>query len=500
MDKFQGITQYHDGMVVTDYVNMIPMGSLCVDRVGEVPLNDPSFVPGNCRGSFIDSHGNVYVVIDNQLHRYSFNEDGTIKLHSNFFTLFNSAGMITFCESSIKPSTVYLCDGEFIYCWMPESLGPGRPAFRVRMLWLPGVTPISEPHNGSVSFYDYVTMRDRTKLTGNWSKCSAICWFDNRLVMTCKDENTCYITCTDPDRFIRDPSNDPWDDTTGADLWHNKYPSNNGADALNQVVAYRGQLYFFNAYSIEVWGRTGDEDAPIQSNTTSVIHHGGRNPVIINDQIFFISRDKIGGEHVATLAQQGLEIISNTEIDKRMGTPIDLRPITQRHEPNVAVRTNERDYFVYGFGHWWRWKTPNGETESVLESILENLSVTTTGRLIRFDENSRNSVNGKRIERYIRDGFEQFPKRVIFRRFVVTMDTGRNSEIVEEGDKGIYLSLSTNNGLSFAQRHYRKLGRAGFNNKVMEWRNLGSGNSILIELGTSSPYKLQLYDIAVEAQ
>jgi hypothetical protein len=318
--------------------------------------------------------------------------------------------------------------------------------------------------------------------------------------MTCKSENTCYLTCTDPDRFIRNPAEDPWDDTTGGDLWHNKYPSNNGADSLNQVVSYRGQLYFFNQYSIEMWGRTGDEDAPIQSNTTSVIHHGGRNPLIVNDQIFFISKDKIGGEHVATFAKEGFQIISNTEIDKRMGSPIDLRPITQRHEPNIAVRTNERDYFVYGFEHWWRWKTPNGETESVLESILENLSVTTTGRLIRFDEESRNSVNGKRIERYIRDGFEQFQKRVIFRRFVITMDTGRNSETLTEDNKGIYLALSTNNGLSFAQRHYRKLGRSGLNNKVIEWRNLGSGNSVLIEVGTSAPYKLQLYDIAVEAQ
>ena len=120
-----------------------------------------------------------------------------------------------------------------------------------------------------------------------------------------------------------------------------------------------------------------------------------------------------------------------------MGTPLDVRAITQRHEPILAVRTNERDYFMYGFGHWWRWKTPQGETESVLESILENLSVTTSGRLIKFDEESRNSVNGKRIERYIRDGFQQFNKRVIFRRFGLTMDTGRNSEVVTEEDKGI---------------------------------------------------------------
>jgi hypothetical protein len=499
VDKFQGIAQYHDGMVVTDYVNMIPMGNLCVDRVGETPIEDPGFVAGNCRGSFIDSSHNIYVVVDNEIRRYKLELDGSVVYRHVLTTLIRSTGPVTFCESSLKPSVVYVCDGEFIYCWSATTLGSRQP-YTVSMLWLPGVTPTGPDHDAGISFSDYVKDIDRSKLTGKWSKCDSIDWFDNRLVMTCKSENTCYLTCTDPDRFIRNPAEDPWDDTTGGDLWHNKYPSNNGADSLNQVVSYRGQLYFFNQYSIEMWGRTGDEDAPIQSNTTSVIHHGGRNPLIVNDQIFFISKDKIGGEHVATFTKEGFQIISNTEIDKRMGSPIDLRPITQRHEPNIAVRTNERDYFVYGFEHWWRWKTPNGETESVLESILENLSVTTTGRLIRFDEESRNSVNGKRIERYIRDGFEQFQKRVIFRRFVITMDTGRNSETLTEDNKGIYLALSTNNGLSFAQRHYRKLGRSGLNNKVIEWRNLGSGNSVLIEVGTSAPYKLQLYDIAVEAQ
>lgn len=502
MDKFNGITRYHDGMVVADYVNMIPMGNLCVDRVGETPIPDASFAAGNCRGSFIDSGNNVYVVVDNSIKRYHIEPDGSVIPHGTMLQMVRTTGPVSFCESSLKPSVVYFCDGEFIYCWMISTdVSLGYTAFAVKMLWLPGVTPMITPHNGTISFLDYARDNDRRKLTGKWSKCSHICWFDNRLVMTCKEENTCYLTCTDPDRFIRSPgTTDPWDETTGGDLWHNKYPSNNGADSLNCVVSYRGQLYFFNQYSIEVWGRTGDEDAPIQSNTTSVIHHGGRNPIIINDQIFFISRDKIGGEHIATLTQQGLQVISNNEIDKRMGTPLDVRAITQRHEPILAVRTNERDYFMYGFGHWWRWKTPQGETESVLESILENLSVTTSGRLIKFDEESRNSVNGKRIERYIRDGFQQFNKRVIFRRFGLTMDTGRNSEVVTEEDKGIYLALSTNNGLSFAQRHYRKMGRSGLNNKVIEWRNLGSGNSVLVEVGTSAPYKLQIYDIAVEAQ
>ena len=499
MDKFNGIAEYHDGMVVTDYVNMIPMGNTCVDRVGETPIPDNTFTPGECRGSFIDSHSNIYVVVNEEVRRYKKEADGSITPCGVILKVKKYGTPVSFCESSLKPSVVYMCDGEFIYCWMLiTDEQQGYEAFKVKMLYLPGVSPLTSMANAQISFEDYVSGSDLTKLTGSWSKCRYVCWFDNRLVMTCVDENTCYLTCTDPDRFIRNPLNNPWNDTTGADLWHNKYPSNNGADTMNRVVSYRGQLYFFNQYSIEAWGRTGDEDAPIQSNTTSVIHHGGRNPLVIADEIFFISEDKIGGHHIAKISPEGFSIISNIEIDKRMGSPLDIRAITQRHEPIIAVRVNERDYFMYGFNHWWRWKTPSGETESVFESILEELSVTTSGRLIRFDEESRNSVNGKRIERYIREGFQQFKKRVIFRRFVATMDTGRKTEVSD--DSGIYLALSINNGLSFGQRHYRKLGQFGLNNKVIEWRNLGSGNSVLIELGTSAPYKLQLYDIAVEAQ
>ena len=35
MDKFEGITTFHDGLAVSDYVNMIPLGETCIDRIGE---------------------------------------------------------------------------------------------------------------------------------------------------------------------------------------------------------------------------------------------------------------------------------------------------------------------------------------------------------------------------------------------------------------------------------------------------------------------------------
>jgi hypothetical protein len=87
------------------------------------------------------------------------------------------------------------------------------------------------------------------------------------------------------------------------------------------------------------------------------------------------------------------------------------------------------------------------------------------------------------------------------------MDTGRYADdFLEQANKDadcnieIYIALSTNRGLTFSQPHYRKLGQAGENNKVVEWRNVGSGNSILAEVGTSALHKLQIYDVEILAQ
>ena len=82
------------------------------------------------------------------------------------------------------------------------------------------------------------------------------------------------------------------------------------------------------------------------------------------------------------------------------------------------------------------------------------------------------------------------------------MDTGRYGDEYPNADYGteVYVALSTNRGLNFGQPHFRKFGIAGHNNKVIEWRNLGSGNSVLLEVGTTALNHLQIYDIKIEAQ
>ena len=42
IDQFAGIRSFHDGMSVSDYVNMIPLENSCIDRLGERVLKESS--------------------------------------------------------------------------------------------------------------------------------------------------------------------------------------------------------------------------------------------------------------------------------------------------------------------------------------------------------------------------------------------------------------------------------------------------------------------------
>ena len=511
MGKFNGIVEYHDGLAVSEYMNMLPMGETCLDRVGDKVkflLGDP--VQGNFRGCFKDSEDNIYIVSGRSLWVSKLNTAKTdytapVKMqcwYGDDFHIFQtlSDGKITFCESGIKPTVVFMCDGQYIYMWNTTSNPSGditRDPFIVNMQVLPGM---------SVPGAETGTPRDNIIYPNVFDKFKNICWFDNKLVMRSSERNTVWISRTDPAYFFREVDKCPTYQASGFPLWNSWYSSTNSADKLVDIASFKGQLYFINTHSIEVWGRTGQEDSPIQSNTTQVIHIGGRSPLIIQDTLFIICKDACGHEGIGMFTD-GFAKISTPEIERRLGTPLDLQIITQRHENYLFVRQSESSGFLFREGRWSSWKPPREEPNPVACSIYGELAASIYGDILEFDENIRLTSNGKRIHRYIRDGFTQFQKRVIFRRIAITMDTGRYADdFLSQANKDadcnieIYIALSTNRGLTFSQPHYRKLGKAGENNKVVEWRNVGSGNSILAEVGTSALHKLQIYDVEILAQ
>lgn len=526
MGKFNGIVEYHDGIAVSEYMNMLPMGDTCLDRVGDTLKFQLGGIRYKYRGCFKDSEDHIYIVAGPKLWRMSPNpytkeyeapvEMQCWKEGALAPFMLRTEGSVSFCESSIKPTIVYLCDGQYIYMWnttVNASGLPSREKFIVNGEVLPGMeVPGGEnPRDGIaqpnvLEFLDNIHPDTFNRDSDGISFAASICWFDNKLVMRSSERNTVWISRTDPGYFYRTPNEVPTAQPNGFPLWNSWYSSTNSADKLVDIASFRGQLYLINTHSIEIWGRTGNEDSPIQSNTTQVVHFGGRSPLIVQDTLYLICRDASGHEGVGCFTDK-FQKISTPEIERRLGTPIDIQLISQRHENYVFVRTKESSGFLFREGRWSSWKSPQDEPNPVVATIYGELAVSLYGDVLEFDDSIRFTNSGKRLVRYIRDGFEQFPKRVIFRRVECVMDTGRYAEGFYSPDNQsvncnveMYVALSTNRGLSFSQPRYRTLGKSGQNSKVIEWRNLGSGNSVLLEIGTSALHRLQIYDLKIEAQ
>jgi hypothetical protein len=530
MASFDGIKEYHDGLAVSDYVNMLPLGDTCVDRVGDALVqNGGDFgAKTDVRGTFIDSNNMIYIAYGSAIYMAQYHQTTDtvddfepmmwyVGGEKTVLNMWNHSGKVTFCESSIKPSIVYCCDGEYIYLWNTtenKTSRIDRDPHIVNMMYLPEMvtgengSPIndSELVNGEFNIQDSLAGVPGSVSLSNWKNrnvsIDSICWFDNKLVGCDTAKNTVWITRTDPGWYFRELGQNPLNPDGRIDLWYNWYSSTNNADRLIDVASYGGQLYFFNSHSIEVWGRTGNEDSPIQPNTTQVVHFGGRNPLIYEGVLYFIASDSMNDEFIAAFSPQ-FQKLSNKEIERRLGRPADLQIITQRHENYLFVRNEDCSGFLFKDGRWSSWDSPVNAPYRIRNSIVRDYAVTDSGRLTKFDERIR-TTGGVRYNRYIRDGFAQFPKRVIFRRFYVIMDTGKTDRDLYDSEEmrnmEIYAAVSTNRGLSFSQRRYRKLGMAGHNDKMIEWRNLGSGNSFLIEFGTSSLHKLQIYGMGVDTQ
>ena len=545
MAEFNGIAEYHDGLAVSDYVNMIPLGSTCVDRIGDIKIREPvSQNQFKIRGTFVDSHHNIYIAFGPTLIRYEFDEssgelsqlpqvmqmvvDGELK----DFNFYDQNHRVTFCESSLKPSEVFACDGKFIYMWTTYD-GNTRPQyykFRVNVICPPNITRITEQKNGvQVNWpsdvpqpdFNSIVFGTQTMFTTEGIqlreafeeiRTDSIDWFDNRLVATQLSKNTVWLTRTDPMYYIRNATVDYLNaespDTGGYELWPNWYSSSANSDKLLTIKAYGGQLYFFNEHTIEIWGRTGNEDAPIQSNTQQVLHFGGTMPTIIEGVMFFVGIDSMNDHFIGAFSPQ-FSKLSNKEIERRLGTVDTLEKLSQYNETYLFVKNTDGDGFVLGGNKWWRWETPKNAEYRVYCSLIKDYALADNSAIIKFDKNRRIS-GGQRIPRSIRDGFAQLPKRAIIRKVELVADTGRtdlDSSLNPDGtindimaDKSVYCAVSINRGLSFSQRRYRTLGDLGHNDKVIEWRNLGSGNSILVEIGTSSLHKLQIYDLKVNLE
>lgn len=564
-DKFNGIASYHDGDVIADYENVIPIGDLIIDRVGEKRVTQPK--DAEPRGTYVDSIGNIYTVYGDEVYMTREGDTGVFSNNRMLMRngddiinskLLTSVGRVTFCESSVKPSTVYMCDGAYIYQWNTYSVDqdvayekPYMIQYLIRMMPSPDFIPnlsysedISELHdidqyailseNGDVNYKNlYSKYFDVVKV----EPITSISWFNNKLVATQQGKNTVWLTSTDPQQYFRYmlsdgsyrtnllgktlPNRSMWKVSSGtitSNLWNYWCSSTNSADRLNEAIAFNGQLFLLNNGSIEMWSATGIEDAPIQQNSMNTMYHGARCPLIISNVMYLVCKDKLGNEYIGCIVDGSFKRLSNSEIEKRINNKIkDIVPLIVRNVPNVVVRLIDDNssntvisYVVTESGLWWK-RTNNKFSEHSEWSIVDNYAITNKGGVIEFDEHSRLLVDGTPIMRKIVDFFTLFEGRKIINCIESVMDTGvmfgapsdeiKPNRIVNDNDivnRSVWIRLSTDKGHTFGKFLYRSLSKRGRNDSIVEWPALGSANNLLLEIGTSANYRFQIYKIRLQ--
>ena len=569
--EFAGIRSFHDGMSVSDYTNMIPLEASCIDRLGEHLVVERGSTKQKVLQTFVDSQKNVYVATDKSVMKLMYVGNNQWEVHSieaawggsfNYIDIESrTIENVTFCESTTKPSQVFMCDGKYVYYWntvalttpeVTESIRleyPTQDFYKRTKAFVASVLPLGdfEDFNRNLPWNVY-DLRDADATTGyrygwfpmlydgTWQpltnnykgtlwNCTSISWYENRLVVVTKDTNTVRLSKIRPDRWLipTQGSSDPrwlplqvfWNDDRGNPSYNfvpHAYISTASSALLQDAGAFAGQLFFLNDTSIEIWTNTYDEDTPIQQNTMSTIHFGGRSPCIVADRMYLICKDNWHNDFIAAIAQGGqIQRLSNDEIEKRIaGKAAIIRPLAVRDNSFIVVYCGDgyngidltRGLSVTRDGKWWTYdnryvKNHTFSVWSVITMNGEQFDVGNHGEFIRQDRDSRKHVDGSPILRFIRGCFTQLPVRGIVREVTVTCDTG----VSFDNERGkLYARISFDRGLSFGPYLYRSLGQPGKNDRQIVWRNCGSGNSFLLEFGTSDNVRFQLYEIGLEIQ
>ena len=535
ISEFKGIQQYHDGRPVSDYCNMIPLGNSVIDRHGETELasytHDRTAVE-----TFVDSLGNIYVAGLHAVRKYAKDSVSARTLLTNddgYSPDPDNGRFVTFAESSTKPSQVYLCDGTHVWYWNTQDADvtadkivpmyanryKAFEAFRIQF-------PIEPPEDWKQKPNPNQTDGKITEYIG-WPKAvtgkehiiNSIGWFDNRLVLVEKNKNTVWLSAVDPSRWftpsyeadgklypfaIYQPVDSEHPNTAINSLFPNYYASTASSANIQDIVAFAGQLYFLNDTSIEVWSATGNDQNPIQHNSQNTLYYGGRSPVIVDDTLYLLCKGAIHNDFIAAIGQNGqITRISNDEIDKMLiPRAYRIRPLAVRDQSMIVVYTDK--YYMNGYavtktGAWWRYW--NDDNEAIAWSVVNQdgrqIGVSRFGTLAEAVESNRQFINGKPILRQIRGGWSQYTGRKILREVEIVCDTGIYLD-TESAPGNVFLRVSFDRGNNFGSYVYRRLGISSKNDKVLLWRNCGSGNSLLMEFGTSDNIRFQIYGLRFE--
>lgn len=529
--RWTGIQQFNDNTRVTEYHNMIPMGDVCVDRLGCDLIPNVGFGDYASLGEFVDGKNNIYLIKNSDdgsfwIYKYSI-AIGLIVSQKQVSGL-PPVQRVSMVESSIAPQNIYLLcvtsTADYLFTWKTDDDSNTAP----QMIEFPfGASRVYDSDNNVWLRYEN-QMAKTPRITN-------ISWFDNRLIASDVANNIVWLSSTNfqtrlDNQLIFDNATPDereeyrkdsafmvtlrWTDNNGDNIFTdeafpNWYGSTNNSDSLRAAYGFRGQIYMFFSRSIERWFRTGIEDAPIQFDTNGAIGVGGISPLIANDRMYFIGNDQLGNQFAGMFTENGSFVrISNSEIEQRFGGEMtDIALLLQRQDTFCVYRSSSSNRITKGYavsqsGYWWEYNE-NTDQETPIRSLYGNIAISNKGNLCRFTEDHRLDLNGKPIPRYIRETTPIFPRnRQVASKLVVTCDTGffRDPAEKENDDmhNSIWAMLSINKGLTFGRRFFRRLGRIGQNDKIMVFRNLGSGTQFTYEVGTAVNTKWQVYDISLD--
>lgn len=539
ISEFNGIIQYHDGLAVSDYTNMIPLQGSVIDRQGEQLVVTHNDAPLE---TFVDSDDNIYIAYSNGVYAWRCEQVGQevqlVPINQPDGLLLEIPALCnkaTFCESATKPAQVFFCDGQNVYYWNIKNVVSNPETvvepYRSRVTaFTPQQIPIFTDVTAMrriVAIQDPAQTGDSGTLYGFWPVINetnydftkllaieSIAWFDNRLVCKEANTNTIYLTGIDPSRWIiPNPaiglpqclvSKIP--NGYVNDFLPHYYSSTASSATLVDVCAFAGQLYLLNDFSIEIWSATGNDQNPIQHNSQATLYYGGRSPVIIANQMYLLCKDTIHNDFVASISQAGqFKHVSNIEIERQLQKgAYRIRPLSIRDQSMIAIYADNTycvGYSCTNENKWWR--VLNGKvTGNFAIWTIRNyhgtlINITNRGCISFNTDSHRSFCDGTPIPRWLRGAFIQCVGRKILREVELVCDTGKQlSPGLARPD--FYLRVSFDRGLGFGPYLYRRFGAHGTNDRTIVWRNCGSGNSILLEFGTSADARFQIYGIRFE--
>jgi hypothetical protein len=511
------------------YKNVIPIGDRCITVWGGEVLYIEDI---EAHASFIDHKGQVLFAARDGI--YTLN--GSAAENSDFRVLFrkdpalgeNNVGNPG-CEILESPIAENERGDGYIFIRTNDDYADDGD----RSMILYVLNDLSE--NPSIKRFYQPNQEKDGKI--NEINITCMVWYDNRLLVYEKLRGTLWISRTDPTWCLRETDGEiPSRWSGGADLlWANWLKSSFTAESINKLLVYQGLLYAFYNNSIEVFSRTGNEDAPLQYvENMNVPGIGAIDAAIVSDRIFLLASNS-GLRQIMVISKNSFPTkISNFEIDrlleKHMPTKIQNIRIQGFNFPAVNLYENtflccnqageSNLWFFYSLESF---ENPLGSNHKLasLKNVANNIQMMgdKASRLTAIIFNSPNSnaiysMDGegagqtKRIaflmSREIKDFPMDFPKRVILRSVEIVCDTGRITDdlfyLTDEKNKTpyVYLRVSTDNGHSWGNTYKRLLGERGQNDKQIVFRNLGSGKNFLFQFGSSALQSFQIYKLRVE--